>query len=91
MKKVSCRGVLFDFDGTLIDSISILFDVYSKFLSKYGFEGTLKEFNELNGPSLKEIITILKIKYSIKINEDSDKCNKNQLIQMQWNSNVSII
>jgi len=70
VKNAPYKAVLFDFDGTLIDSISVLFDVYNKFLFKYGFNGTFEEFNEFNGPSLKEIIAILKVKYNIELPEN---------------------
>lgn len=61
--------IFFDLDGTLADSISVLYEVYIDFLANFGITGTKQEFNKLNGPSLPEIITTLKIKYNL----DADK------------------
>jgi len=57
--------VFFDFDGTLADSIDILYDVYVKFLKEFGIDGNKNEFEILDGPSLNEIILILKNKYNL--------------------------
>lgn len=53
------KFVYIDFDGTLVDTVPILFDNYSKFLKKYGREGSLKEFQSLMGPAIEEFIPIL--------------------------------
>ena len=65
MKKI--EWVAIDLDGTLIDSTEILFGVYKKFLKEFGHIGTKTEFNKLNGPRLREIISILMRKYNSKI------------------------
>jgi HAD superfamily hydrolase (TIGR01509 family) len=57
--------IFFDLDGTLADSIGKLYDVYIKFLKEFGIDGNKKEFEILNGPSLNEIILILKKKYHL--------------------------
>lgn len=57
--------VLFDFDGTLVDSHSALMVAYEAFLSNYGIRGTKDEFNELIGPSLLEIVEILRSRYRL--------------------------
>ena len=64
MKKI--EWIAIDLDGTLIDSTEVLFRVYKNFLKEFGCKGTRKEFNRLNGPKLKEIISFLMKKYSIK-------------------------
>jgi len=58
--------IFFDLDGTLADSLEIMYDIYIEFLKDYGIKGTAKEFQKLNGPSLKEIIIFLKKKYELK-------------------------
>ena len=63
MNKFKC--VVFDLDGTLIDSTPLLFNVYKQFLKKYDYVGTKKEFELLNGPKLDQIIIYLKNKYTL--------------------------
>ena len=63
--------VAFDFDGTLVDSLSIMFDVYYKFMKLHDLNPTIKEFEKLNGSTLDEIIVYLKTKY--KLCEDNDR------------------
>lgn len=57
--------LVFDFDGVIVDSISALFKSYCNFLHAYGYEGNRSEFDHLNGPSLPEIISYLKDRYSL--------------------------
>lgn len=57
------KAIFVDMDGTLADSLSVLFDVYAIFMKKYGQTPTSEEFCKLKGPSLKEIIKSLKDKY----------------------------
>jgi len=64
--KINHSSIFFDFDGTLIDSISILFNVYLNYLKIFDIAGTRTEFDELNGPSLTEIVSILKERYNLK-------------------------
>ena len=56
------KGLLIDLDGTLVDSVPALFQVYKKFLAYYGKEGTKEEFISLIGPSIDEIVEILQKK-----------------------------
>jgi beta-phosphoglucomutase len=64
MNKFKC--IVFDLDGTLIDTTALLFNAYKEFLKKYDCTGTKKEFELLNGPKLDEIIIYLKKKYTLK-------------------------
>ncbi len=59
------KAVLLDFDGTVVNSLASLYDIYDNFLKKQGYEGTKTEFEELNGPALSEIIPILIKRYSL--------------------------
>ena len=56
------KCIIFDLDGTLIDSIPELYSAYKNFLNKFGYIGNKKEFELLNGPKLDEIISLLKKK-----------------------------
>jgi len=62
--------IFFDLDGTLADSISVMYQVYLDFLSDFSKKGTREEFDELNGPALLEIVAVLKSRY--KLTEDKD-------------------
>ncbi len=60
------KAVLVDFDGTLVDSLGELYRVYSGFLEHYGKKGTQEEFQELNGPSISQVIDILAKRYHLE-------------------------
>ena len=57
--------IFFDLDGTLADSIPTMYQVYLNFLTEFDKKGTKEEFEELNGPSLTEIISVLKTRYGL--------------------------
>ena len=62
--------IFFDLDGTLADSIPAMYQVYLDFLNKFDRSGTKEEFEELNGPSLTEIVSALKARYGLVDDED---------------------
>lgn len=64
MNKKYC-WIFFDLDGTLADSIHAMYQVYLDFLNGFDKRGTKEEFEELNGPSLSEIVSVLKARYSL--------------------------
>lgn len=59
------KAVCIDLDGTLIDTIPAMYQVYSKFLAHFGKKGTEEEFAGLIGPSIDEIVVILKERYNL--------------------------
>jgi HAD superfamily hydrolase (TIGR01509 family) len=59
------KSIFFDLDGTLINSIDAMYAAYLSFLNVYGIHGTKEEFDQLNGPSLREIVKHLKEKYML--------------------------
>ncbi|MBV8483398.1 MAG: HAD family phosphatase [Verrucomicrobia bacterium] len=65
--KVAGRGLFFDLDGTLADSLGVLRQVYFRFLEKFGRMGSDLEFKELNGPNLKEIVSILRARHGLAV------------------------
>ncbi|MFT5317679.1 MAG: beta-phosphoglucomutase [Chlamydiales bacterium] len=72
MKVESClKAVLIDLDGTLVDSLPMIYKIYLKFLKAYGFEGSKEKFAALNGPRLQEVMLILKEEYGISDPVDS--------------------
>lgn len=60
------RLIAFDFDGVVVDSISALKTVYYDFLYQFGKTGSDAEFDSLNGPTINEIVSILKNKYDLE-------------------------
>lgn len=54
------RAFAFDFDGVVLDSIGVLREVYFEFLSQHGRVGSAQEFESLNGPTLIEVVHLLK-------------------------------
>lgn len=64
------KAVLIDLDGTIVDSMPFLYQIYCEFMTRLGLKGTKKEFDELSGPSLREAIVLLKSRYNIE--EDAE-------------------
>lgn len=62
--------MFFDLDGTLLDSIPILYRNYCDFLARYGCHGSQEEFKFVNGPALPEIIKHLKQVHKIPGSEE---------------------
>ena len=89
MKKY--EWIFLDLDGTLADSINILYDKYIQFLKEFGFVGTKDEFNILNGPSLKEIISILKKKYNLLGTELTLLKNYENKIESAYKNSITLI
>lgn len=87
MNKFEC--VVFDLDGTLIDSIPHLFHVYRQFLQKFGFQGSKREFDSLNGPKLDKIVAYLKKKYDLKPTKYELLKNYNNEIEKVYRTKIS--
>jgi len=88
MKKI--EWVAIDLDGTLIDSTEILFGVYKKFLKEFGHIGTKTEFNKLNGPRLREIISILMRKYNIKEKKSLLIDNYSKRMEFEYRNTIKL-
>jgi len=55
-----CRGLFLDLDGTLADSLPVLQGVYRSFLGHFGIQGNDAEFQKINGPPLRQVVSILR-------------------------------
>lgn len=64
------KALLIDLDGTLIDTLPALYQVYERFLTHFGKKPSKEEFKSLIGPSIDEIVTILKKKHNLSQNSD---------------------
>ncbi len=60
------RALLLDFDGTLVDSLPALRRAYDAFLGEHGIDGSSGEFEQLNGPTLAEIVAKLKVHHGLQ-------------------------
>jgi len=65
MKKQQKKWIFFDLDGVLADSLSVLEKAYNNFLGRFDIKSSEQEFVNLNGPSLKEIVGLLKARYGL--------------------------
>lgn len=76
----SLKALFFDLDGTLANSLGVMFLAYEKFLAAYCIQSSKEEFEKLNGPTLPYIVAYLKKKYSLKPGVDSLLIQYNQII-----------
>ncbi len=58
-------GLFLDLDGTLADSLGVMREIYERFLAEFGYVGSSEEFDRLNGPSLSDVLAILKRDYNL--------------------------
>jgi HAD superfamily hydrolase (TIGR01509 family) len=59
------KALLIDLDGTLADSLPLLYQVYNEFLKGYHLKGSWEEFHTLNGLTLLEVMQTLVKKYNL--------------------------
>ncbi len=59
------KALLIDLDGTLADSLPLLYSVYCEFLAGYHLQGTPEEFQSLNGLTLLEVMKTLVKKHAL--------------------------
>ncbi len=78
--------IFFDLDGTLVDSIEIMYNVYCNFLHSFHIIGTKIEFENLNGPSLKEIVIYLKNKYDLHDSVEELLVKYGNMIEQSYNN-----
>lgn len=69
MNLPSPRAILLDLDGTLADSLAVMYQVYQQFLKQFHCTPTDDEFNSLNGPPLSEVVRRLKLSHTLEGDE----------------------
>lgn len=67
--KINNVVFIFDFDGVVVDSVSLLYNTYFDFLNEFGIKGNKEECKLLNGPKLSAIVSFLKNKYHLQKEE----------------------
>ena len=82
--------IVVDFDGTLVDSLEMMYNAYSIFMKSHGLKPTRKEFEKLNGPTLNEIIFYLKEKHDLKEKRVDLLFQYEEIIRLSYLSNVKL-
>ena len=59
------KWVFLDLDGTMADSMPVLYETYRTFLLGFGCEGTRAEFDEMVGPAMNEVLVELKARHQL--------------------------
>lgn len=59
------RGLFFDLDGTLADSLGVMKAVFVAFHARHGLTCTDADFEKANGPPLSEIVSGLRSRYGL--------------------------
>ena len=71
------EGWLIDFDGTLVDTLTVAKKIYCEWLMKYGVSGSEEEFQMINGLTIPQIIDLLCARHGLKI----DSVERNEAIE----------
>lgn len=64
------KCVLLDFDGTLANSLHVMQKAFKLFACEFNLYSTELSFDEFNGPPIREIIKIIKSRFSLNYSED---------------------
>lgn len=67
---MSSKALLLDLDGTIADSLPVLYAIYEEFLAKYDRQASPEEFDSLNGVPLKKSIETLKNRHALPLSAD---------------------
>lgn len=87
---VGLKTLLFDLDGTLANSVPLLYKLYLMFLHRYGYEGSPEEFEQLNGPSMKECLAMLKERYDLPDSEEALGQQQMKLLLQAYSTKVPL-
>jgi HAD superfamily hydrolase (TIGR01509 family) len=63
---VTPKYLFLDFDGTLVDTLGLLYQFYLSFLAGFGQRGSRQEFEELNGCASWEVMQRLRERYGLQ-------------------------
>lgn len=83
-KQLPFKGLFIDFDGTLADTMPILYGIYLQFLKEQGHQGDEEEFTTLVGQTLIQIAATLKKKYNLKPSVEDLFNSYEQLLQKEY-------
>jgi HAD superfamily hydrolase (TIGR01509 family) len=84
------KAIFIDLDGTLADTLSGFYFIYDSFLKSHGKQGSREEFTELVGPSIPEVIEILKKRHGITSSFDDLQREYAVAIMRHYRSGVKL-
>jgi len=68
MSKPKC--ILLDLDGTLANSLNVMQKAFILFVIEFKLDSVQHSFDEFNGPPIREIIKIMKYRFSLNYSEE---------------------
>lgn len=87
---VSKKAIFIDMDGTIVDSHPVLLEVYLDFMRRMGKEGSREEFQELVGPSMPEVVAILRDRYGIDLSVQQLTGQYHQALENVYTSKLEL-
>lgn len=87
----SVKGIIFDLDGTLIDSMPIHFEAYCHVLSSYGVEYDWETFTGWAGIPSDRTFQLIKEKYDVKDLDVQQACDDKRRYYSLNAGNASVI
>ncbi len=83
-------AVFIDMDGTIVDSHPVLLQIYLDFMRRMGVEGSQEEFQELVGPSMPEVVAILRDRYGIDLSVEGLTGQYHQALESVYTNKLRI-
>ena len=80
LKPNQIKGVVFDFDGTLVDSDPIHYSAWTLFLKRRGRSFTKEDFAQVSGKQVGLIADYIIKKYKLKITKEDKEGLGNRYI-----------
>tara|TARA_Y100000780_G_scaffold232485_1_gene264520 strand:+ start:44275 stop:44946 length:672 start_codon:yes stop_codon:yes gene_type:complete len=80
------KALFLDFDGTLVDSESLLFDAYRQLLASFAKPASQQEFQGYIGPSLYEISNLIKKRHSLDLDVDQIYQRYIQFVELSYDT-----
>ncbi|MDF2590182.1 MAG: hypothetical protein K0S41_4023 [Anaerocolumna sp.] len=84
------KAVIFDLDGTLVDSMWMWKDIDIEFLGKYGYELPSNLQSEIEGMSFSETAEYFKNRFNLNISLDEIKAEWNQMAWIKYLNEVPL-
>ena len=65
--------VALDFDGVIVDTVELLYDIYANVLRRWSLAGSSEEFQTLNGLNMTEIVDYIKAEHKLNVTHNELK------------------